>query len=756
MSSPSLPSRDAAASEPVTSGGTSGGTSSSSSDAPGSGSGRANGDSDSGRGTWTDNSGGLQFHNRLDTPQIPGATRPSPVEAPQHGSDPSSASPGGDIKARGPAPAQRHGGPSLLSQALASARGIPPSHPSPGALRKEDREDPEGSAWRSNPPTKTPKSLRDDRAPDVSAAASRDATKQHHGQVPSLTQGTPLSPDMPAPTTASAASTTTTTTTTVQSFDPVTMAPMLDHSTLTSAREVLSKHQDFMDTSRGRTSASIGVDRKGFGAPRTRECSREPSPNDSTTPTRDSYLEMEPAPLSARSEDDHMNGGRLPYRPRPGEHNFATEKTEKIWSIGTGEGSEEDGLVEKSVAEAMAKVEHNARSRKSSYSLRFFKEGMPHEDKMRRRDTGKTSHRDKLSPALEENETMAVKTPRDDLRLAQTTRPDDALTPSKMTRSKSFPAHAAEGLVDFNTARDIDYFSLDRTELSAALSPSSQLPQPKPADHVSAPAPMSPLEVGPVPVAHADTVEGPRRRSGDSTDVGDVELDDSGEEEKISSAVFMPHHEIPESVVSAETGTPSPGLAQRPRSLSQNKNHPWLVKADEPEPEPETEIRDRVEALQLPPFQAEATLLTRRLPSSEREPDIAVDQELEVKSHAPKLPGSVIASELHGHQQPSQQPLEAIELIPYKHQVGGHTTLWRFSRRAVCKQLNNRENEFYEIIERYHRDLLPFLPRYVAYLCLALCLHLRCLSRAHFRAIRVIVSQDSHSMTNAVAGISGF
>jgi hypothetical protein len=29
----------------------------------------------------------------------------------------------------------------------------------------------------------------------------------------------------------------------------------------------------------------------------------------------------------------------------------------------------------------------------------------------------------------------------------------------------------------------------------------------------------------------------------------------------------------------------------------------------------------------------------------------------------------------------------------------------------VCKQLNNRENEFYEKIEKYHRDLLAFLPR---------------------------------------------
>lgn len=58
-------------------------------------------------------------------------------------------------------------------------------------------------------------------------------------------------------------------------------------------------------------------------------------------------------------------------------------------------------------------------------------------------------------------------------------------------------------------------------------------------------------------------------------------------------------------------------------------------------------------------------------------------------------------------------PLGAVELKPYRHQVGGHTTVFRFSRRAVCKQLNNRENEFYERIERRHPDMLMFLPRYV-------------------------------------------
>ncbi|KAI5301550.1 Inositol hexakisphosphate kinase 1, partial [Ascosphaera pollenicola] len=66
--------------------------------------------------------------------------------------------------------------------------------------------------------------------------------------------------------------------------------------------------------------------------------------------------------------------------------------------------------------------------------------------------------------------------------------------------------------------------------------------------------------------------------------------------------------------------------------------------------------------------------------------------------------------------EPSRSPLGAVELKPYKHQVGGHTTVFRFSRRAICKQLNNRENMFYERIERRHPEMLVFLPRYIGVL----------------------------------------
>lgn len=57
-----------------------------------------------------------------------------------------------------------------------------------------------------------------------------------------------------------------------------------------------------------------------------------------------------------------------------------------------------------------------------------------------------------------------------------------------------------------------------------------------------------------------------------------------------------------------------------------------------------------------------------------------------------------------------------VALKPYKHQVGGHNPIFRFSERAVCKPLANKENEFYETIESKHPELLPFMPKYIGVL----------------------------------------
>lgn len=58
----------------------------------------------------------------------------------------------------------------------------------------------------------------------------------------------------------------------------------------------------------------------------------------------------------------------------------------------------------------------------------------------------------------------------------------------------------------------------------------------------------------------------------------------------------------------------------------------------------------------------------------------------------------------------------AVELQPFKNKVGGHTAIFKFSHRAVCKELINRENKWYESIEIYHAELLRFMPKYIGVL----------------------------------------
>ncbi|KAK9896805.1 SAICAR synthase-like protein, partial [Cystobasidium minutum MCA 4210] len=58
-----------------------------------------------------------------------------------------------------------------------------------------------------------------------------------------------------------------------------------------------------------------------------------------------------------------------------------------------------------------------------------------------------------------------------------------------------------------------------------------------------------------------------------------------------------------------------------------------------------------------------------------------------------------------------------VTLKPFKNQVGGHNHMFRFSRRAVCKLLTSRENQFYESVERLAPDLLAFIPQYLGTNC---------------------------------------
>ncbi|TKY85242.1 hypothetical protein EX895_006322 [Sporisorium graminicola] len=64
----------------------------------------------------------------------------------------------------------------------------------------------------------------------------------------------------------------------------------------------------------------------------------------------------------------------------------------------------------------------------------------------------------------------------------------------------------------------------------------------------------------------------------------------------------------------------------------------------------------------------------------------------------------------------SSDPPAVVQLQPYHNQVGGHNSIFQFSKRAVCKPLVGRENEFYEAVEREHPVLLAFIPQYLGVL----------------------------------------
>ena len=86
--------------------------------------------------------------------------------------------------------------------------------------------------------------------------------------------------------------------------------------------------------------------------------------------------------------------------------------------------------------------------------------------------------------------------------------------------------------------------------------------------------------------------------------------------------------------------------------------------------------------------------------------------------------------EYHAQFDLSEDTLPHIPLRPFRNQVGGHSSIYKFTKRAVCKvgttlmsihfnahinakPLVSRENLFYEAVEREAPPLLDFIPRYL-------------------------------------------
>jgi hypothetical protein len=376
---------------------------------------------------------------------------------------------------------------------------------------------------------------------------------------------------------------------------------------------------------------------------------------------------------------------------------------EKAWEV-----AGEDGQVEKSITEAITGTEPNARaSRKASHSLRFFKEGNP-DDKAKKKDSRVIpNQREKLPPTAEVPE--EGKSSRVDESIAARALPTAdyrALDAEKPTRPRPLPARASETRVVTTFPEDyLDKGGKTPTQTEQAGESEKLVPS-----HMLVGSDRQVADSREIP--SYSELESERRQG---VGAGICEAAEEGEEsgeEKISSALFVPH-QGPEQSEEEAPSPIAPPRAVPSRTVSRSDDfHPWLVKAGEPEVDDKLERADyerkqRPEPADIPTIAPEVDF------SHHDGSAIADESEAGVRPKLPRPVSQYQEEYVHEHQWTPKQPLEAIELIPYKHQVGGHTTLWRFSRRAVCKQLNNRENEFYEKIEKYHRDLLAFLPRYV-------------------------------------------
>lgn len=220
---------------------------------------------------------------------------------------------------------------------------------------------------------------------------------------------------------------------------------------------------------------------------------------------------------------------------------------------------------------------------------------------------------------------------------------------------------------------------------------------------------------------------------------------DEEDEEHISSAVYFPHprpsdedieqftcpDEEPKIGLSPTlsdpaTSTPKPELKRTLSDIASSEHIDISVRSKHEESvfhgdyRPSEQLSEEEKERDMQGPINETTIDSASSASSASECEISSGEEL--SGHSQASEGEVTPTSAPTPQSQSQKrkrnattiaPRGAVVLEPYSHQVGGHSTMFRFSRRAVCKQLNNRENEFYERIEQRHPDMLRFLPRLV-------------------------------------------
>ncbi|ESZ95660.1 hypothetical protein SBOR_3961 [Sclerotinia borealis F-4128] len=491
------------------------------------------------------------------------------------------------------------------------------------------------------------------------------------------------------------------------------------------------------------------------------------NPGDTGIITRPSTPLQEPA--GSLSDNPPVDGFRASYRSWRDAR--TSPPVEKAWSICEQGDDDQGGQVEKAIAEALSGVEHNNRSRKASHSLRFFREGLPEDKTKKRENKNRTQPKEAHSSARISSIPEAGQ---DDTRTKSAAAlegemlssfADSRMSSKSPIRNNGFDAtfSPAEGLPAeaeyFDSSHNIETLLRDKlrrmpSQLLVDIRKHHNLtPGNAKGSSFSGSIPAPESEKSKPDSGEENSFGRPqidREGNEDGADLKKVQSHDEGNEsgeEKISSALFVPHktaHGTSER--GAEDLQDRLDLVARPENNDQLQSEDsdpqqWLEEHRVPSCEVDnTYDSHEVKSRPLPsprlPKQHDSTAEENGYitPTDTHDPSQDSYDEGESTTFEESLtddPEATPTSFKHRRrsfksttpmihviedQEDARKSRGSVELIPYKHQVGGHTTMWRFSNRAVCKELNNGENKFYEICERKHPQLMKFLPRYIGVL----------------------------------------
>lgn len=441
----------------------------------------------------------------------------------------------------------------------------------------------------------------------------------------------------------------------------------------------------------------------------------------------------------------------------------------RLMSNDTTNGEEEKDFVDKKIEATLPRAEQttNARSRKTSYYLGIFKGDEGGQDQKKDdgvRTSSQTRSRSKsairpmvrddnrpTSPVKEGKASQIDRIPEDgdDNGVAELT----AKGFSNDAHSKNYQTQKLPRQSQVETTKDLlissggqeTRINLSRTQ-SVHRIPKSQPPSLDNAVKLKQKQTDS----------RKDVPQGNTQRQGSLTDEEEVGT------EHISSAVYFPHRTLDKD--SLPTEATSQDIIEDTKDIPQSQAALDSSKPRTPSELKEIEISIQSQNdnqvlhgdftnLQSLDTESEEPSTESVVSMSGSEYDLSEDDRARDEEH---LNGTATPrAHVPFIGQPSiPAPPQAIMLKPFSHQVGGHTALYRFSRRAICKKLNNRENKFYETVERFHPELLDFLPRYIGVLNVTFEKTLKRKKLEMESAVQSNTNDKSSSQDKAIGGAS--